>query len=117
MVARLVKPGEKILLTLSAAKINLWHAALGIGTEAGELGDAVKKYLIYEKDLDLENILEELGDMEFYLQQFRAELGVTREETLQHNLHKLSDRDKGRYASGYSNEAAIARIDKTKKQP
>ena len=76
--------------------------------EAGELFDAIKKYVIYEKNLDMNNVVEELGDIEFYLEGVRASLGITRLETLAHNVLKLDQR----YGEGYSNSAAQERADK-----
>src|SRR5574343_533576 len=40
---------------------SLLHAAVGISGEAGELLDAVKKTWIYNKSLDVQNVIEELG--------------------------------------------------------
>lgn len=44
------------------------HGLLGLIGELGELADAVKKNEIYGRDLDRENVLEELGDLKFYTQ-------------------------------------------------
>lgn len=112
MVTRLVKPGQEILYSLGAKKVNLWHAVTGISGEAGELLDNIKRHVVYNKPFDRENVVEELGDLEFYMEQVRQETGITREETLEHNLIKLADKDKGRYAQGYSDTAALDRADK-----
>src|SRR6187551_2079419 len=69
MVQFLAKPGSDILDSLTPAKCNLMHAAIGIASEGGEILDCVKKYIIYNKDLDRDNLIEELGDMEFFMQQ------------------------------------------------
>jgi len=83
--------------------------AMGISGESGELLDAIKKHTIYGKELDLENVIEELGDIEFYMEGLRASLGITRGQVLRANTAKLLKR----YSKGsYSNEAAIAREDK-----
>lgn len=85
------------------------HAAIGCCGEAGELLDAVKKGWAYGKPLDRENIIEELGDLEFYMEALRQQLFISREETLTHNIAKLLKR----YPTGqYTNEDAIARADK-----
>ena len=84
------------------------HAAVGIAGEAGEILDAVKKRWVYDKPLDFENMIEELGDLEFYMQALRMLLGVSREEIIRHNYEKLNKR----YPSGYTDAAAIARADK-----
>lgn len=109
LVAALAKPGADIVATLTPASAHALHMAVGVCGEAGELLDAVKKYAIYVKPVDRENVVEELGDIEFYLQGLRAGFGITRDETLEHNMVKLSKR----YASGsYSNQQAQARADK-----
>ena len=85
------------------------HAALGVAGEAGELADAIKKHVVYGYELDRENIVEELGDLRFYMQQIMNMHCIGEEEVLQYNATKLGKR----YKSGsYSNEAAIAREDK-----
>jgi len=86
------------------------HAAIGISGEAGEILDTVKKSLIYGKVLDRNNIIEELGDLEWYAQLLRSRLGITREEVIVANMHKLNIR----YKAGYSDKAAAVRADKAK---
>ena len=81
---------------------------LGIAGEAGELVDAVKKHVIYDKDLDLGNVIEELGDLEFYLEGFRDALGLVRSHIVSYNMEKLTKR----YPEKYSNKDAIERKDK-----
>lgn len=87
----------------------LVHAVLGISGEAGELLDAIKKHCVYNKYLDVINCVEELGDLEFYLEALRQELGVTRETCLSANIMKLEKR----YPLGtYTDQHAQARLDK-----
>jgi len=94
---------------MGSPTLDLLHAAVGIAGEAGELLDAVKKHWAYEKPLDRENVIEELGDLEFYMQALRNNIGVPRSFIIQKNQEKLSKR----YASlHYSNQAAVARADK-----
>lgn len=81
------------------------HAALGISTEAGELLDAVKKSLFYGKPLDRTNLIEELGDLEWYMAVLRDELGVTQEQVQAVNLAKLQIR----YPERFTSEAATVR--------
>lgn len=115
MVTKLVKPGQDIVDGLDASKMNLLHMAVGVAGEGGEILDAAKRVSIYNKGLtpDLfENIVEELGDLEFYMEGIRQETGITREETLRHNILKLDKGAKARYKDGYTDEAAIERADK-----
>lgn len=85
------------------------HAALGVAGEAGELADAVKKEFIYGKPRDRKNILEELGDLRFYIQATMMLYGISEQEVLQENANKLSIRYK---SLRYSDEAAQSRADK-----
>ncbi len=86
----------------------LLHCAVGISGEAGELLDAVKKTWVYGKPLDSANLIEELGDIEWYMEALRSLLGVTREEVIASNVAKLEVR----YPISYSDELALARLDK-----
>ena len=81
---------------------------MGVSGEAGELLDAIKKFAIYNKTLDIDNVVEELGDIEFYLAMIRRTLGIHREVTLRHNITKLLKR----YPAGYTDMAAQLRADK-----
>jgi NTP pyrophosphatase (non-canonical NTP hydrolase) len=107
-VTALAKPGQDVVNGLNARSAHLLHMAVGVAGEAGELLDAVKKHAIYGADLDIENVIEELGDLEFYLQGIRQELKLSRSAVLAENIRKL----KIRYGTHYSNEAASARKDK-----
>lgn len=114
LVSALVKPGEAILEQLTPDKIDLWHAATGISGEAGELLDAIKKHVVYNKPLDFANVIEEMGDLRFYMEQLRQRvcriLGreLTWDEILEENISKLSVR----YVDGYTDNAAQVRADK-----
>ena len=110
MVSALAKDGEAIRSEMTALNAHLLHMAVGIAGEAGELLDAIKKAVIYNKSLDLENVIEELGDLEFYMEGLRQGLDLDREETLAHNLAKLGTRYAG---LRYSDQAAQERADKT----
>ncbi|NDB84167.1 MAG: nucleotide pyrophosphohydrolase [Alphaproteobacteria bacterium] len=109
MISVLVKPGNDIQDSLTGSSINFWHMATGISGEAGELLDAVKKHVIYNKTLDVDNVIEELGDLEFYMEGLRQALKITREETIQKNIEKLSVRYHG---LTYSDQKAQERADK-----
>jgi NTP pyrophosphatase (non-canonical NTP hydrolase) len=90
--------------------LNQLHAAVGISGEAGELLDAIKKVWVYNKPLDRENVIEELGDLRFYIQAMMIYASITEQEVLQHNADKLAKRYIG---LRYSDQAAQDRADKT----
>lgn len=109
MVTTLAKPGQNIINELTPESAHNLHMAIGVAGEAGELLDAVKKSAIYNKPIDRANVIEELGDIEFYLQGLRVQLKITRRECLEANIAKLSKRYEG---LKYSNESAQLRADK-----
>lgn len=109
MVKKLFKNGDAILSTITPDQLTRLHAVVGISGEAGELLDAVKKETMYNKKPDIENIIEELGDLEFYMEALRQAYDITREQTIRANIAKLGVR----YSSGtYSDKQAQERADK-----
>ena len=118
MVKTLSKSGKDILESLTPIKCEMWHHASCIQGEAGELFDAVKKHIIYNKILevkDRENVIEELGDLEFYMEGLRQACAITRQETLDYNATKLAKR----YGEAlqYNDRAAQIRADKQADPP
>lgn len=109
MVGELMKKGDIIKSQVTGKQLELMHMAVGVAGEAGELLDAIKKHVFYQKPIDIENVIEELGDLEFYMEGIRRILLLTRAQTLTANHTKLT---KKRYKAGYSDAAAIAREDK-----
>jgi NTP pyrophosphatase (non-canonical NTP hydrolase) len=110
LVTALAKPGAEIAANMTPLEAHLLHMAVGIAGEAGELLDAIKKAVIYKKPLDIDNVIEELGDLEFYMEGLRQGTTISRELVLAQNIAKLSKR----YSSGsYSDKQAAARADKT----
>ena len=112
LIADLIRYDQFVLQLFKAdtAPGMLNHAVLGVAGEAGELVDAIKKHTIYGKPLDRANIIEELGDLRFYIQAMQNVLGITESEVLQANADKLSKRYRG---LKYSDKAAIERADKS----
>ena len=86
----------------------LLHAAIGIAGEAGELLDAVRKHVFDEQPLDEDNVIEEMGDLCFYLEAAMQVVNAFRYEVEQENQAKLSKR----YEGGYTDKAAQERADK-----
>lgn len=109
LVRDLVKSGIDIKAQLTAHDCHVIHMAMGIAGEAGEILDYIKKVVMYRKELDYDHLVEELGDLEFYLEGLRQSCGMTREEVLEANIAKLTKRYNG---TTYSDNAAIARVDK-----
>lgn len=112
LVSNLAKDGQTIVDEMTANKAHLLHMSGCMNEEAGEVFGKIKKYVFYNKPLTatiIEKIVEELGDLEFYMEGLRQGLGITREEVLNKNIAKLT----ARYKSGsYSDKQANERADK-----
>lgn len=114
LVESLCKPATAIVADLSAdpRKAHLWHMASALMAETGELFDTVKRHVLYGQPLNIDGdggMVEELGDIEFYLEGIRKPLDITRGRTLAQNCVKLAKR----YAQlSYSDTAATERLDK-----
>lgn len=108
-VESLLKDGAEILESLTPEKAALWHLGTLLAGEAGELLDAIKKHVVYNKPIDLVNVHEELGDLCFSLTALLDFFGFTREEVEEGNRAKLMKR----FPQGaYSDADAQNRADK-----
>lgn len=89
MVRVLAKSGDVIASELTGNTAHVLHMAIGISGEAAELLEAYDNALSYGRELDCANILEELGDLEFYIEGFRQGIEVSREEVLAIDVNEL----------------------------
>jgi NTP pyrophosphatase (non-canonical NTP hydrolase) len=87
---------------------DLLHAALGLGSEAGEFSDCIKKHWAYSQPLDRYNAVEELGDLMWYVALACNALGVGMGDVAAQNINKL----RTRYPKSYQDELAAFRADK-----
>lgn len=83
-----MKPGEAITSAMTPVLADLWHGATGVATECGELAEACVLTL-GGGQIDRENLNEELGDLEFYIEALRQNIGVTRNDI--HLIFSLDD--------------------------
>lgn len=83
-------------------KEKLSMLALGIAGEAGEIVDTLKKVLYHGHELDLDKLILELGDLEFYLQHLKKHYKISDERVYFDNIMKLQKR----YPEGFSEEAS-----------
>jgi NTP pyrophosphatase (non-canonical NTP hydrolase) len=80
----------------------LLHGAIGIATEAGELLDALKKHIYYNKELDKVNISEEIGDVLWYAALLCNCLEIDMRDVMDTNIAKL----KARYPEKFDEDKA-----------
>ena len=81
------------------------HAAMGICTEGGEILDAVKKHGYTRAPVDRTNVIEELGDLLWYVQLLMDAMGLSLGDILEPNIKKL----RKRYEEGFSAKDALVR--------
>ena len=90
------------------------HAATGLAGESGEVLDHMKKHWVYDRELDRDKVLEEMGDTLHYFFMLMIKMSefedepVTLATVISNNILKLQKR----YPDGFSKAAAIARADK-----
>ena len=84
---------------------NLSMLCMGLAGETGEVVDHVKKHLYQGHGLDSEKVIDEAGDVLWYLTNLLSEIGATLEEVQEKNVEKLMKR----YPEGFSEERSINR--------
>jgi NTP pyrophosphatase (non-canonical NTP hydrolase) len=86
--------------------LRLLHGSMGLCTESGELLDNLKKHIFYGKELDLVNLVEECGDLFWYLAIIHDAMGARDfDATLASNIKKL----RARYGDKFNEEGALNR--------
>lgn len=88
--------------------LQLLHSLLGLCTESGEVASVMKKHLIYKKDYDNKNALEEYGDLLWYIAIGLEFLGETFFTAMAGNITKL----RKRYPDAFTYKDALERADK-----
>lgn len=75
----------------------LLNGCLGLTGEAGEFCDMVKKWVFHEKNVDIDHMKKEIGDVMWYVAMICHSMGWKLDEILQMNVDKL----KARYPEGF----------------
>ena len=74
--------------------------ALGLAGEAGEFADLVKKQVFHGHEHDRDEIIDELGDILWYVSETCNINDISIREVMENNLEKLGER----YPDGFSKE-------------
>lgn len=83
----------------------LLNGVMGLCGESGEVIDILKKHLSQGHELNKDKMIEELGDVAWYLAETAYALGVDLDTVLNNNLVKLQKR----YPEGFNVEKSINR--------
>lgn len=70
----------------------LINYTLGLAGETGELVESVKKYLYHDHPLKSDKVVEELGDILWYVAELASNLGIKLQDVAFFNIHKLENR-------------------------
>lgn len=70
----------------------LINGVMGLCGESGEAIDIVKKHLAHGHELDREHLIEELGDIAWYLAEAAYSLDIDLETIFKKNIEKLEKR-------------------------
>jgi NTP pyrophosphatase (non-canonical NTP hydrolase) len=81
------------------------NGALGLAGEAGECAEIVKKHMYQGHELDRKAIVEELGDVLWYVAEAATGINVSLDEIAGANLDKLW----ARYPHGFDADRSIHR--------
>lgn len=82
----------------------LMVAAMGICGEAGELVNKIRKHMERGDEILTEPLVEELGDINWFLNQVYNVLEITQEDVLEHNVAKLIARHGLKYNPDYKSD-------------
>lgn len=81
-------------------------ALFGLQDELGEVAGPLKKWLWHGHDLDMHDIIDEMGDVFWYYAALANALGLSLNLILQKNVEKLQKR----YPDGFSQEKSKNRV-------
>jgi NTP pyrophosphatase (non-canonical NTP hydrolase) len=85
----------------------LLNCAIGVSGEAGEMLEIMKKYFFQGHDFDKAKVMEELGDVFFYIAGMCTAMGVSLDDVARNNIEKLLVR----YPDKFSSNDSVKRVD------
>jgi len=91
----------------SPNSLKLLNALVGLAGESGEALDLMKKLVFHGTPLDEKKLLNELGDVRYYLELALSVLNKDIKDIEEMNSDKL----RKRYPEGFSERAAVERKD------
>lgn len=86
----------------------LRNAVYGLNGESGEVIDILKKHEFQGHELDYDKVMDEAGDVCWYIALLASALNVNLEEIMLRNVKKLMER----YPDGFDKNRSIHRVEK-----
>jgi len=90
---------------VTTRKDQILLAVMGLGGEGGEIVDYYKKILFHGHELNEQKLIDEAGDILWYVAAMATALDVTLEDIANYNIKKL----RKRYPEKFTNELSINR--------
>ena len=84
------------------------NMCMGLAGEIGEVIDIMKKHIYQGKELDITDVIEEVGDVLWYIANFCNVNNITMDECMESNIKKL----RKRFPNGFTIKDANQRKDK-----
>lgn len=84
------------------------NMCMGLAGEIGEVVDIMKKHIYQGKELDITDVIEEVGDVLWYIANFCNVNNITMDECMESNIKKL----RKRFPNGFTIKDANERKDK-----
>ena len=84
------------------------NMCMGLAGETGETIDIFKKHIYQGKELDINDVIEEIGDILWYVANLCNVNKITMRECIESNIEKL----RKRYPNGFTVKDALERVDK-----
>ena len=84
------------------------NMCMGLAGEIGEVIDIMKKHIYQGKELDITDVIEEVGDVLWYIANFCSVNNITMDECMESNIKKL----RKRFPNGFTIKDANERKDK-----
>ena len=91
---------------MSALHGRLTLGALGLSGEAGEVTDHIKKIVFHDHDIDRAALINELGDVMWYVSYLLDTLDLEMDDVLEANIAKL----RARYPDGFDPQRSRNRV-------
>lgn len=85
--------------------LRLIEAVMGLSGESGECVDVVKKNIFQNHEIDREHLIEELGDVLWYIAEGATALNTDLDTIMETNIKKI----RKRYPNGFDAKRSIHR--------
>jgi NTP pyrophosphatase (non-canonical NTP hydrolase) len=85
-------------------RVQVLHGIVGLTGEVGELASAIEKFAWYNQELDVANVIEELGDVLWYIAEICEGLNADLGKIMELNINKLKTRYPDKYTDNNAKE-------------